>query len=542
MKFLTLATVAVATASANAATLPNFLKGTPFDNAQQVLGGKVAHHYTNFMDALDSKKGDVLAKIAQYLNEPVELIPAEAVQTWAEMFMELPDQIARLNLKSNPKKATKDDSKFDFHVTDARVPNHKLRVKSTPEDLGIDTVKQYTGYLDVEDEDKHFFYWFFESRNDPKNDPVILWLNGGPGCSSLTGLFFELGPSRISPTLKPVRNPYSWNNNASVIFLDQPVNVGFSYSSQSVTDTVAAGKDVYAFLELFFKQFPEYKEVDFHIAGESYGGHYIPVFTSEILSHEDRGFDLTSVMIGNGLTDPLTQYKYYQPMACGDGGEPSVLSPEECDNMASTIPRCLSLIENCYNSGSVWTCVPASIYCNNAQMGPYQRTGKNVYDMRTECKGGSLCYEELQYIDDYLNLPEVLEKVGAEVDKYQGCNFDVNRNFLFAGDWMKPYHKNVVDILESGLPVLVYAGDKDFICNWLGNEAWTNELPWSGHDEFAAAEVRKWKVDGKAAGEVKNHKKFTFLRVFGAGHMVPYDQPENALDMVNRWIAGDRKF
>ncbi|MCQ6513304.1 S10 family peptidase, partial [Vibrio parahaemolyticus] len=75
-----------------------------------------------------------------------------------------------------------------------------------------------------------------------------------------------------------VNNPESWNNNASVIFLDQPVNVGYSYSGGSVSNTVAAGKDIYALLTLFFHQFPEYAKQDFHIAGESYAGHYIPVF------------------------------------------------------------------------------------------------------------------------------------------------------------------------------------------------------------------------------------------------------------------------
>jgi cathepsin A (carboxypeptidase C) len=165
--------------------------------------------------------------------------------------------------------------------------------------------------------------------------------------------------------LKLHSNPYSWNANASVIFLDQPVNVGYSYSGGSVSNTVAAGKDVYALLTLFFEQFPEYAKQDFHIAGESYAGHYIPVFTSEILSHKNTNINLKSVLIGNGLTDPLTQYDYYEPMACGGGGYKAVLDPGECQSMENSLPRCKSLIESCYNSGSVWNCVPASIYCNN---------------------------------------------------------------------------------------------------------------------------------------------------------------------------------
>ncbi|KAL6450496.1 CPY1 Carboxypeptidase Y [Candida maltosa Xu316] len=519
LKSTLIASLAVASTS-NALIVQN-----PFNNIQQAL-------------QLDLSYDKLTTKLSSAFESG---LTPEMKNVWSEMLLKFPSSITELNFKAPAKKGITKQN-FDFHVTDASVPNHQLRIKATPEDLGIDTVKQYSGYLDVEDEDKHFFYYFFESRNDPKNDPIILWLNGGPGCSSLTGLFFELGPSSIDKNLKPVYNPHSWNANASVIFLDQPINVGYSYSSQSVSNTIAAGKDVYAFLQLFFKNFPEYAKLDFHIAGESYAGHYIPAFASEILTHENRNFNLTSVLIGNGLTDPLVQYEYYEPMACGEGGEPSVLEPEECQNMLDGLPRCLSLIKSCYESGSVWSCVPATIYCNNGQMGPYQRTGRNVYDIRTMCEGSNLCYSQLEYIDQYLNLPDVKKALGAEVDDYQSCNFDINRNFMFAGDWMKPYQKNVIDLLEKELPVLIYAGDKDFICNWLGNQAWTDRLEWSGSKGFSKAEVREWKVGKKSAGEVKNYKHFTFLRVFGGGHMVPYDQPENSLDMVNRWVKGDYKF
>lgn len=267
----------------------------------------------------------------------------------------------------------------------------------------------------------------------------------------------ELGPSSINKKLQVVHNGFSWNNNASVIFLDQPVNVGFSYSGGSVSNTVAAGKDVYALLTLFFKQFPEYASQDFHISGESYAGHYIPVFASEILSHKKRNINLKSVLIGNGLTDGLVQYEYYKPMACGDGGWPAVLGESECQAMENAYPRCASLIQNCYNTESVWSCVPASIYCNNAMIGPYQRTGQNVYDVRGKCEDSSnLCYSELGWISSYLNQKQVQKALGAEVSSYDSCNFDINRNFLFQGDWMQPFHRLVPGILEQ-IPVLIYA-------------------------------------------------------------------------------------
>ncbi|CCC70696.1 hypothetical protein NCAS_0F02120 [Naumovozyma castellii] len=492
--------------------------------------------------SLGTSKDEVLGSISENVKS-----------AWDDLPKLFPKQVAELEFLTKPKTSIHINKKndWDFVVKnepEKEVSDYQLRVNKIqdPKILGVDpNVTQYTGYLDVEEDDKHFFFWFFESRNDPKNDPVILWLSGGPGCSSMTGLFFELGPSSLGKKLKPIHNPYSWNSNASVIFLDQPVNVGFSYSgSKGVSNTVAAGKDVYAFLQLFFQQFPEYaSDQDFHIAGESYAGHYIPVFAAEILSHdvEERNFNLTSVMIGNGLTDPLVQYEYYEPMACGKGGEPAVLKAEECKAMNDSLDRCLGLIDSCYESESVWSCVPASIYCNNAQLGPYQRTGKNVYDIRKKCEGGNLCYPALQYIDDYLNLDEVKKAVGAEVDHFETCNFDINRNFLFNGDWMKPYQKAVTSILNQDLPVLVYAGDKDFICNWLGNRAWTDVLPWKDSEEFAKQPIRNWtaKATGEVAGEVKSFGRLTYLRVLGGGHMVPYDVPENSLSFVNEWINGN---
>jgi cathepsin A (carboxypeptidase C) len=498
----------------------------------------------------------------KFLEHSMESMTSEAKKIWDEVSMLYPEDMSKASFFSSPKPHTrKPDSAWDHVIKgadiervwienskgesereiDGKLSSYNLRAKKVdPSKLGVDTVKQYSGYLDDEENDKHLFYWFFESRNDPKTDPVVLWLNGGPGCSSLTGLFLELGPSSIDKNLKLHSNPYSWNANASVIFLDQPVNVGYSYSGGSVSNTVAAGKDVYALLTLFFKQFPEYSKQDFHIAGESYAGHYIPVFTSEILSHKKRNINLKSVLIGNGLTDGLTQYEYYKPMACGEGGYPAVLDAGACQAMENALPRCQSLIQNCYDSESVWSCVPASIYCNNALIGPYQQTGQNVYDVRSKCEDSSnLCYSALGWISEYLNKAEVQEALGAEVSSYDSCNFDINRNFLFQGDWMQPFHRLVPGILEE-IPVLIYAGDADYICNWLGNQAWTEALEWPGQKSFNKASIKDLELEsGDKTGKFKTSGNLTFMQIFGAGHMVPMDQPEASLDFLNRWIGGE---
>ncbi|CAK1362018.1 unnamed protein product [Cercospora beticola] len=503
------------------------------------------------------------AKPLKHLQDELKHLTAEAQSAWDEVAMMFPEEMSKASFFSTPKKHTrKHEREWDFvtkgeHIEqmfsvnskgekqreiDGHLEQFNLRTKKVdPKSLGVDKVKQYSGYLDNEEDDKHLFYWFFESRNDPKNDPVVLWLNGGPGCSSLTGLFMELGPSFIGKDRKPSYNPSSWNANASVIFLDQPVNVGYSYSGSAVSSTVAAGKDVYALLTLFFKQFPEYAKQPFHISGESYAGHYIPVFASEILSHKNRNINLQSVLIGNGLTDGYTQYEYYRPMACGDGGWPAVLDESSCQSMDNSLARCQSLIESCYKSESVWSCVPASIYCNNALIGPYQRTGQNPYDVREKCKGGNLCYDELNWIQEYLNRDDVMKALGAEVDSYDSCNMDINRNFLFNGDWMQPFHRLVPDILKE-IPVLVYAGDADYICNWLGNLAWTQALEWPGQKAYAKAPMEDLTLqsDSKTkTGSVKSFGNFTFIRIHAAGHMVPYNQPEASLDFLNRWIGGE---
>lgn len=496
-----------------------------------------------------------------FSNEPLHVI-SQIADAWKQLesqyshdeLMKLisqyrakvPGKTSTPNIKTFTAPSADDLEEFETFSIE-KDSSYRLRVKENhPETLGLDTVKQYTGYLDVLGLDKHFFYWFFESRNDPKNDPVILWLNGGPGCSSLTGLFFELGPARINATLHPVNNPFSWNNNALIIFLDQPVGVGYSYTEgEAVTNTAAAGKDVFMFLELFFQKFPHFVKNDFHIAGESYAGHYIPQFAVEIIEHADRSFNLLSVLIGNGITDSLIQYASYKPMGCGEGGYKQVLSDEQCLQLERDYPKCALLNRVCYDIPLALTCVPSTMYCESKLFGPYSNTGLNPYDIRRKCDNeGGECYQDLLYVEDYLNLESVKEAVGASnIDIFSSCDEKVFRNFIASGDETKPFQQYVAKLLKKGVPVLIYAGDKDYICNWLGNKAWVDALEYKDHEVFADLPMVPWYTgEGKKAGEVKNWENFTFLRVYDAGHMVPSDQPEAALDMVNRWVRGDYSF
>jgi carboxypeptidase C (cathepsin A) len=126
------------------------------------------------------------------------------------------------------------------------------------------------------------WFWFFEARSNPSTAPLVLVLNGGPGCSSMPNLFLESGPCTFTNVSgsTPVLNPHSWNNVANMLYVDQPIGVGFSYGKDRAISTVSAAPFVWKFLQAFYAQFPTYKNRNFGLFTESYGGHYGPEFSS----------------------------------------------------------------------------------------------------------------------------------------------------------------------------------------------------------------------------------------------------------------------
>lgn len=130
----------------------------------------------------------------------------------------------------------------------------------------------YAGYLPVGNE-KSLFHMYIEATSEPEKKPWVLWLNGGPLCSSFGGLFTELGPYVIDKEMTVSTNPYAWNKVANMLFVEQPAGVGFSYPMGATNDTITA-EDTYEALIAFLADHPELKDRPFYIAGESYGGHY----------------------------------------------------------------------------------------------------------------------------------------------------------------------------------------------------------------------------------------------------------------------------
>merc|ERR1711998_149413 len=291
------------------------------------------------------------------------------------------------------------------------------------------------------------------------------------------------------------------------------------------------------------------------IFGESYAGHYVPAIAHKIWQTNQDGQEphipMVGIAIGNGLTNPEEQYKWYAEMGTTGGQKEGGHAPQGVINakegalMKSLTPGCILSIQTC-NKGfddpttgaalNVTACLEAYDLCNIMSQIPYELTGKNPYDMRIPCGESQLCYD-FDRFTKWLNTKEVQQELGVS-KVWQSCNREVDLLFVSAGDWMLNYHTLIPDLLHDGIEVLIYAGDEDYICNWLGNKAWTKKLDWNSKDDFNAADDNEWKVDGKVVAKLRSADHFHFMQVYEAGHLVPMDQPKVALEMVNQFIKG----
>ncbi|KAJ7816126.1 Alpha/Beta hydrolase protein [Mycena leptocephala] len=394
-----------------------------------------------------------------------------------------------------------DDAITYEYVSHPAFTDYSLRIKKPT--LCDNSVNQYSGYLDIA-EDKHLFFWFFESRDSPSSDPLVLWLNGGPGCSSTVGLLFELGPCNINKT-----------EDGTVFTSHNPYAV-----------------DVYAFLQLFVKRFEDYATRPFHLAAESYGGHYAPNIASivhrknkqlaQAPSSGLRRINLQSVMLGNALTDPLIQMPSVVGYACDGPFAVFDTNSRQCRDLRSRAPICERMIKACYALDNTATCSPATFYCWYSLWSILDEAKRNIYDVRMSCDGAvdpPLCYVEPEWITEYLNLPQVRKELGVDprAPDFAACNNEMNFSFI---------KSLLTELVDEGIRLLIYAGNVDMMCNYMGHFGTAPFLPWTVSDRQAGV-VRS---AGEGAGNV------TYLTVFEAGHMVPHDQPEAALDMLNRWI------
>ncbi|KAJ6535565.1 serine carboxypeptidase [Mycena capillaripes] len=387
-------------------------------------------------------------------------------------------------------------------------------------------VLQASGYGDLTST-KSIFFWYFAARNSPATAPLSLWFNGGPGSSSMIGLLQELGPCRITNNSASVTlNPFSWNTNSNLLFIDQPVGVGFSHGTESVGTSQDAAADVWTFLQIFLKdsRFSNLAANDLAIWTESYGGHYGPTFAAYFLSQNTAiaagsvsglHLNLKTLGVGDGLTDPISQYPGYITYA---GSNPyhalvsSTVIARANTSWNTATTGCKARITACNAGGSNSVCSAAQSFCNNNILSPLVGS----FDVYYVPSPSDDPYPPA--LDSYL--ASIRTKIGAEVT-WQETNIDVYDNFAATGDWMRSSLPDLELVINSGVRVLIYDGDADYILNFNGVEAMIATLNTKFSTQFNQQAFAPYKVNGLLAGQFKTAGTFSYVRIYGAGHEVP---------------------
>jgi cathepsin A (carboxypeptidase C) len=278
--------------------------------------------------------------------------------------------------------------------------------------------------------------------------PLVIWLTGGPGCSSSLALLTENGPCTVNDDgTSTSQNDYSWTESAHVLWLDQPANVGYSYGQDNDTNEEMISEDAYYFLQAFFQSEDgqKYKNNPLFIVGESYGGHYAPAIAHRIWrGNKDvkeglLSLNLQGLAVGNGLTNPEIQYQYYSEMAFKNSHGIQVIDENTYNGMKKAEPICVSGIQECNKGDGMLNgvaCQAAFFGCNAALTSPYRMTGLNPYDIRKECGDNPLCYD-FSHVEKFMNLPDTKQKLHVDTHNptWQTCNMGVNMEFHT--DWMK---------------------------------------------------------------------------------------------------------
>jgi len=414
--------------------------------------------------------------------------------------------------------------------------------------------KQYAGYINVNNETgRNLFYWFTESQNKPSSDPVVLWLNGGPGCSSLGGLFEELGPFIPNPDGKTLsNNPYSWNKVANIIFLESPSGVGFSYSTNTSDYTVGdvrTANDSYNFLLQFFQKYPQFSNNPFWVTGESYGGHYVPNLSARILlgnSENKQQINFKGFMAGNAWT--WAPYDNYG--AAFDWWSHALISDETFQGLNDTCDffnigpltydpqACAKYQQDASNEmGNIDIYqIYADVCLSSAHSGHQllkhlaQSDSKLSVFAKAQTMGYQPCVDT--YLTSYLNIPEVKAAIHAEPSiNWVGCSSVVNYSYTDLLSSMLPVYQS---LLTKDIKILVYSGDVDGIVPITGTRLWLNALNLQTTETW-----RPWVgSSGQVGGYTVGYDGLTFVSIRGAGHLVPGTQPERALDFFSRFLAG----
>jgi serine carboxypeptidase-like clade 1 len=414
---------------------------------------------------------------------------------------------------------------------------------------------QYSGLLTGSSAARQLHYHLVESEGNPASDPLVIWLNGGPGCSSMIGFWLEQGPFTMGGDGIIVENPSRWNVNANMLFLETPPGVGFSYLTDStplpyVADDHTTAADSLAALLSFYVKFPQFANSSLWISGESYAGVYVPMLAQAILaSPQASSIALKGVLVGNGALKTSPVY---------EGGLVQQRMQHAYNHGLFSTPLYDSINAACVNYTAPSASCSSLLSTMAQQVGPL-----NAYDIEVTCLGGGVQQRALMRSAEgsgafgagFGPLGDACSVADSQVTAYMNrvdvqAAFHVTAAAAVLGPWSEcasgstlSYTRIPQDETQTVYPgliakiaVLVFNGDQDECIPYLQDQAWTRAMGYPVKEEW-----RPWLLDEQVAGYVTEFSapvRFAFVTVKRAGHEVPMYQPERALSMLQRFING----
>ncbi|XP_050368614.1 serine carboxypeptidase-like 31 [Argentina anserina] len=415
--------------------------------------------------------------------------------------------------------------------------------------------QHYAGYVTVnETNGRALFYWFYEAATNPDLKPLVLWLNGGPGCSSVGyGATQEIGPFIVGTDGYGLSfNNYSWNKEANMLFLESPVGVGFSYSN-TTTDYDNLGddftaNDAYAFLHKWFLKFPSYRTRAFYIAGESYAGKYVPEL-AELINDKNTDpsmhIDLKGILLGNPETSDAEDWRGLVDYAWSHAvvsDETHKIIRENCDFDGDTWSNknCTQAVDEVlkqYKEIDIYSlytsvCIGDTASSDNGAM--QVMTMKTTSTMMPRIMGGyDPCLDD--YSKKFYNRADVQKALhvsnGHQLKNWSICSVKIFNDWTDSKPSMLPIYKKLI---AAGMRIWVYSGDTDgrvpvlstrYSLSALGlpiTKAWT---PW-----YHQKQVSGW---------FQEYEGLTFATFRGAGHAVPCFKPSNSLALFASFLLGE---
>ncbi|WIA44590.1 hypothetical protein OEZ86_007312 [Tetradesmus obliquus] len=439
--------------------------------------------------------------------------------------------------------------------------------------------KHYSGYIDVgAKKERHLFYYLVQS--EVPSNVLLLWLTGGPGCSSLDAFTYEHGPLLFSfkqgadahgqiPTMSDIElnpNPHSWSKTASVLYIDSPAGTGFSYADKPsgyVTNDTMSIDDLEAFVAKFFQQYPQLRQLQLYTAGESYAGVYVPLLTQRLLQHNQRlhssgssssssrPYNLAGYIVGNAVTDDAVDYRgqvdyaynlglvdpgtYKQTLAICEDHNWKTDQGTPCGNAMDMLEAAMGAV-NQYD---------ITAPCFQPAAAAARRASSSSSSSSSGMLRHTISCADRRHALIYYNSAAVRAAIHAgsleQAGRWEPCS-DVLHYTHTAGS-MIPVHRELV---AAGLRALVYSGTADYVVPFTGSRAWVYGLglkeakPWGAWSMPGSQQVSGHTVQFKQQQQQQQQRGgggLTFATVLGGGHMVPQTHPQQALALLQLWLT-----